>query len=74
VSSVVTENSEYGYYVMMRENWSEAYLISRAPGAEKPYVAERRDDGGRLEASTAAEPRTMIHADYQARPVPRDAR
>ncbi len=66
----ITEMDSYG---MLCEDWGSAYLITRAPGAEQPYRAERRDDPAVI--LTAAGPgalRKLIRADYLARPVPRE--
>lgn len=65
--------AEMDSYGMLREDWGSAYLITRAPGAARPYRAKRRDDPAVV--LTAASPdalRELIRADYFARPVPRE--
>jgi hypothetical protein len=58
---------------MLCEDWGSAYLITRNPGAEHPYRAERRDDPAVvLTAVTPGALRVLIRADYLARPVPRE--
>jgi hypothetical protein len=66
----IAETDSYG---MLCEDWGSACLISRAPGAARPYQAGRRDDPAVI--LTAAGPdalRELIRADYLARPVPRE--
>jgi hypothetical protein len=65
--------AEMDSYAMLCEDWGGAYRISRAPGAEHHYSAERRDDPAVI--LTAADPgalRELIRADYLSRPVPRE--
>jgi hypothetical protein len=65
--------AEMDSYAMLCEDWGGAYRISRAPGAEHQYSAERRDDPAVI--LTAADPgglRELIRADYLAHPVPRE--
>ena len=65
--------AEMDSYSMLCEDWGGAYWISRAPGAEHRYSAERRDDPAVI--LTAGDPgalRELIRADYLARPVPRE--
>jgi hypothetical protein len=65
--------TEMDSYAMLCQDWGSAYRITRAPGTEHPYQAERRDD--RAVVLTAANPdqlRGLIRADYLARPVPRE--
>jgi hypothetical protein len=69
----VPDIAEMDSYAMLCEDWGSAYRISRAPGAEHRYSAERRDDPAVI--LTAADPgalRELIRADYLARPVPRE--
>jgi len=69
----VPDIAEMDSYSMLCEDWGGAYRISRAPGAEHRYSAERRDDPAVI--LTAADPgalRELIRADYLARPVPRE--
>jgi hypothetical protein len=66
----ITEMDSYG---MLCSDWGSAYHITRAPGAARPYQAERRDD--HTVVLTAASPdalRDLIRADYLAHPVPRE--
>jgi hypothetical protein len=51
-------------------HWGLAYLITGAVGH---WVAQRRDDGRTLTASTPGALRDLITEDYETRPVPRDA-
>ena len=51
-------------------NWGSAYLITGAAGH---WLAQRRDDGQTLTASSPEQLRTLIIEDYAARPVSRDA-
>ena len=65
--------AEMDSYAMLCEDWGSAYRISRAPGAEHRYTAQRRDDPAVI--LTAADPgalHELIRADYLARPVPRE--
>jgi hypothetical protein len=56
-------------YAMLCEDWGSAYQITRAPGEEHPYRAERRDDPAViLTAATPGALRGLIRADYLARP------
>jgi hypothetical protein len=65
--------AEMDSYRMLCEDWDSAYLITRAPGAARPYRAERRDDPAViLSAATPDALRELIRADYWARPVPRE--
>jgi hypothetical protein len=69
----VPDIAEMDSYAMLCEDWGSAYRISRAPGAEHHYSAERRDDSAVI--LTAADPgalRELIRADYWARPVSRE--
>jgi hypothetical protein len=69
----VPDIAEMDSYSMLCEDWGGAYWISRAPGAEHRYSAERRDDPAVI--LTTADPgalRELIRADYLARPVPRE--
>jgi hypothetical protein len=47
-------------------NWGEAYAITGAAGH---WLAQRRDDGQTLTASTPEQLRELIIEDYAARPV-----
>ena len=63
--------AEMDSYAMLCEDWGGAYRISRAPGAEHYYSAERRDDPAVI--LNAADPgalRELIRADYLSRLVP----
>jgi len=69
----VPDIAEMDSYGMLCEDWGGAYQISRAPGAEHRYSAERRDDPAVI--LTAADPgarRELVRADHLARPVPRE--
>ena len=50
-------------------HWGEAYIVTYANGL---YHAERRDNGAKVHASDPQQLGHEIHADYTARPVPRD--
>ena len=50
-------------------NWGEAYIVSYANGL---YHAERRDNRAQVHAPDPQQLGREIHADYIARPVPRD--
>ncbi len=65
--------AEMDSYEMLCEDWSSAYLITRAPGTAHPDSAERRDDPAViLTAASPAALRELIRADYWARPVSRE--
>lgn len=65
--------AEMDSYSMLCEDWGSAYQITRNPGEEHPYQAERRDDPAViLTAATPGALRELIRADYLARPVPRE--
>jgi hypothetical protein len=53
----------------LRWHWGDAYDISVRYGM---FRAVRRDDGAAVTATTAEHLLAEIHADYRARPVPRD--
>ena len=56
----------------LRRDWGEAYLIDR--DAERGWWAARRDQTGTLiTADDHEELRARIRADYEKRPVPREA-
>ena len=50
-------------------NWGEAYIVTYANGL---YHAERRDNGAQVHAPDPQQFGREIHADYVARPVPRE--
>ena len=50
-------------------NWSGAYKITAAGGH---WLAQRRDDGHTLTASSPEELRDLLAEDYRSRPVSRD--
>lgn len=52
-------------------NWGDAYDIREM--GDGSITAERLDDGTVLTAGTAAGARQVLRADYNARPVPRQA-
>ena len=56
----------------LRHHWGSAYLIHYLQQAGK-WVAQRRDSRATMSADTAAGLRALIVADYDARPVPREA-
>jgi hypothetical protein len=61
-------------YSMLGEDWGSAYQITRTPGQDHPYRAERRDDPAvTLTAASPGALRELIRADYLARPVTREA-
>ena len=65
--------AEMDSYAMLCEDWGSAYQITRTPGQEHPYAAERRDDPAvTLTAASPGGLRELIRADYLARPVPRE--
>jgi len=49
-------------------HWREAYLVTGAAGH---WIAQRRDNGRMLTASSPEELRELIIEDYAAQPVPR---
>ena len=53
----------------LSQRWGEAYDIAVTRAG---WVAKRLDNGRALVAATPAELHTMIQADYEAEPVPRD--
>lgn len=65
--------AEMDSYSMLCEDWGSAYQITRTPGQEHPYRAERRDDPAvTLTAASPGGLRELIRADYLARSVPRE--
>jgi hypothetical protein len=70
----VPDIAEMDSYAMLCEDWGSAYLITRDPGAEQPYRAERRDDPATILTAVGPDAlRELIRADYLGRPVPREA-
>jgi hypothetical protein len=51
---------------MLQWNWGSAYLIT---GSGQHWLAQRRDNGQTLTASSPEELRTLIIEDYAAEPV-----
>jgi hypothetical protein len=68
----VPDIAEMDSYSMLCEDWGSAYQITRTPGQDHPYRAERRDNPAvTLAAADPGALRDLIRADYLARPVPR---
>ena len=60
--------AEMDSYAMLCEDWGSAYQITRTPGQDHPYRAERRDDPAVV--LTAAESRRAARADPRGLPGP----
>jgi hypothetical protein len=54
---------------VLQWNWGEAYLITGAAGH---WLAQRRDNGRTLAASSPDELRGLLIRDYGDQPVPRE--
>lgn|GEM_PF-6876608 len=70
--AVVTAISQYPEWRSLYEHWGTAYAFSRAPVPAASYRAVRKDDQTELTAAAPGELRRLVHADYLARPVPRE--
>jgi hypothetical protein len=69
----VPDIAEMDSYGMLCEDWGSAYQITRNPGDDHPYRAERRDNPAvTLIAADPGALRELIRADYLVRPVPRE--
>jgi len=70
----VPDIAEMDSYAMLCEDWGSAYQITRNPGGEHPYRAERRDDPDVVfDAADRGAMRELIRDDCLARPVHREA-
>lgn len=59
-------------FACLKSDWETAYQFQYHPGTRSRYRAFRRDDGTELAALTPEELRSLIRADYLARPVARE--